>query len=71
MYRATLLMITTQQKEDLSLKGIALTVAVKIREEWVLLKDFENYFGIECGLQQAGKSGFTNSDDPFNGKIHE
>jgi hypothetical protein len=64
-------MITTQQKEDLGLKGIAFTITVKIGKERVLFKDFQNDLGIECGLEKAGKSGLTDSDNPFDGNVHE
>lgn len=68
---AALLVIAAQQKEDLGLKSIALTVAIKIREERILLEDFQNDLGIECRLKQAGKGRLTDSDDPFDGNVHE
>jgi hypothetical protein len=70
MYGAALLMIATQQKEDLCLKGISFTVAIEIGEERVLFKDFQNNFGVECGLKQAGEGGLTDSDHPFDGYVH-
>jgi hypothetical protein len=64
---APLLLIATQQKEDLCLEGIALPVAVEIRKEWILLEDLEQDFGVKCILKKAGKGRLSNSDDPFDG----
>ena len=66
----TLLMIATQQKEDLGLKGISFTVTVEIGKEWVLFKDFENDFGVESRFEKAGEGGLTDSDHPFDGYVH-
>src|SRR4030095_3290012 len=71
MYSSALLVITAKQKEDLGLKGIPLTVAIKIREKWVFFKDFENNFGVKSRSQQTGEGRLTNSDDPFDGNVHE
>ena len=63
-------MITAQQKENLRLKRISFAVGIKIGQERVLFKDFQNNFGVERGLKQAGEGRLTNSDDPFDGNVH-
>jgi hypothetical protein len=55
----------------LRLKGITFAVSVEIGEKRILLENFQEDFGIECWLKKAGEGRFADSDDPFNGNIHE
>jgi hypothetical protein len=42
-----LLLETIQQKEDLSLKGVFLPILIKVREERVVIRFFQNTPGIK------------------------
>jgi hypothetical protein len=64
-------MIAAQQKKDLCLKGVAFTVGVEIREKGILLENLKKDLGVKGGLQQAGEGRLSDSDDPFDGNIHE
>jgi hypothetical protein len=63
--------IAAQQKEDLRLKGVALTISIKIGEKGILLEDLQKDFGVKYGLKQAGKGRLADSDDPFDGNIRK
>src|SRR3990172_8097785 len=66
-----LLMVAAEQKENLGLKSISCSVCVKIGEEWILLKYFQQDFRFECRLQEACKRGFSPADHSFDGDVHE
>jgi len=70
VHRPTLLMIATQQKEYLRLKGVAFAIGVKIGEKGILLKNFQKDFSIECILKKAGEGRLADSNDPFDGNVH-
>ena len=65
-----MLFLAREQKEHLRLKGIARAVGIKIREEGILFKDFQQHFGAEGRLQEAGEAGFAHANDTINRNIH-
>jgi len=69
-HAAPLLVIAAEQEEHLRLEGVARPVAVKIAQEGIFLKDFQQQGSLEGRLQQAGKGGFPHPDDSFDRKIH-
>src|SRR5512134_926995 len=71
MHCPPLLVIAAQQKENLRLKGVTFAIGVKIGEKGILLKHFQQDFGVECWLKKAGEGRLADSDDPFDGNIHE
>jgi hypothetical protein len=47
VHGAPLLVIATQQEEDLRLKGISFPVTVEIGEKGILFEDFQKDFGVK------------------------
>jgi hypothetical protein len=52
------------------LKGVTLTVGVKIGKKRVLLENFQQDLSIEYRLKQASEGRLADSNDPFDGNIH-
>jgi hypothetical protein len=68
---APLLMITAQQEEDLRLKRVTLTICIEIGEKRIFLKHFQKDFSVERWLKHTGEGRFADSNDPFDGNVHE
>ncbi len=68
---AVLLAVAAEQEKDLGLEGVTGAVPVKIREEGILLEDFEEQIRVFKGrLEQTRQGGLPHPDNTFDGKIH-
>jgi len=61
---------TAHQEENLGLEGISLPVGVKTAEERILFKDFQQYISLKGFMNQTRESGFSDTNNTFNGNIH-
>jgi hypothetical protein len=61
-----LLSIAAQQKEQLRLEGIALSICIEIREKRILLKLLKQQAGLKGWLEETSKRGFPHADRSLN-----
>ncbi len=66
---AVLLPVATQQKEDLSLEGVARPIGVEVTQEWVLLEDFQEDFGGQGLAEKACQGRFADSDGSLDSDV--
>ena len=66
---AVLLAVAAQQKEDLSLEGVARPIGIEVTQERVFLEDLQEDVGGQCLAEKARQGRFADPDGPFNGDI--
>ena len=66
---AVLLSVTAQQKEDLSLEGVARPISVEVTQERVLLEDFQEDFGGQGLAEKACQGRLADPNGAFDGDV--